>query len=78
MNFVKTNRMKCFEFQREKNLTSCTRLYLLYFYSGGTHLKKFTKTNDNRTVVDTMFVLVVGVSLFRIIRADIVYDGAQF
>lgn len=49
-----------------------------YSYSIGTHLKKFAKTNDNRTVVDTMFVVVVGVSLFRIVRADVVYDRAKF
>lgn len=47
-----------------------------------THLKKFTKTDDNRPVVLTAFVVVVvvivGLSFFRVVRAHVVYDGAKF
>lgn len=45
-------------------------------------MKKFPETDDDRTVVFAaaavvVVVVVVGVSLFRVVRTDVVDDGAQ-
>jgi len=76
INFVnKNSRMHLVG--RRKNLHRPRYSYTICLNGGKTHLEKFTETDDNCTVVDRL-VLVVGISLFRIVRAHIVYDGAQF
>lgn len=42
-----------------------------------THLKEFAETDNYRAVV-LLVVGIVGVPLFRFVRTDVVYDGAQF